>query len=176
MVSLNSPVELPLLNVNEEAIVTVTHVENFRTFYGHLISSSIGETGGAEFVSLQEYINRPEVVAHHRPYSKQVFPAMGEVILIRHSDNQIYRAKLIAPFDEGTNSAEVIFVDYGLRHCTPLADMYKWEPAFANLPFQAIKFVIGDLKAMRHKSETRYQAKLALKRLILEKNVNVHVL
>lgn len=74
IVALNVPVDLPRLEIGEQAIVSVTYVETGRVFYGYLVSSSVGETGGAEFVSMQDYLNEKKVIEKHRPYPKGVSP------------------------------------------------------------------------------------------------------
>lgn len=166
--------DLPLLQVGDEAIVKVTCVKNDRFFYGHLLSSNIGETGGAELFSLQDYINQPKTVALHRPYSKGIYPAITELVLVKFKDGKFYRGKILRQYEDSSDSIMVFLVDYGTAEFFSLSNIYKWEPAFAYLPFQAIQFIIGGIQAIN--SECKLKATVELKRLIEFQNVNIQVL
>lgn len=165
--------ELTLMAINEQIIVAVIHIEDYRTFYGHLISSGVGSTGGNELKALVEFMNKPQVVNKHRPYSMEIYPALGELVLAKWNDGMIYRAYVIGAYDSGSGKVTVIFVDYGNTSDVLLRNLYYWEPSFADLPFQAVKFVLAGIESSTN--EKKMRAKLALKRLIFDRCVNVQI-
>lgn len=86
----------------------------------------------------------------------------------------IYRGQVLRPFDQNSNKTTVLLVDFGVTDVFSLSDMYKWDNAFASMPFQAIRCIIGNIQFADPSKKAA--AKLAMRRLIENKNVNVHVL
>ena len=98
-------------------------------------------------------------------------PSLGQLVLAPYIDQLYYRAKIVELAEDGF---EVFYVDYGNRAYVPFDGIRIWEDCFDDLPFQAVKFIIGTIEI--ENSQNYLQGLSCFTNKILNKKFNALVM
>ncbi|XP_045478212.1 uncharacterized protein LOC123683306 isoform X2 [Harmonia axyridis] len=96
---------------------------------------------------LERTINLPSNCNNFEPF--KVFPAFGEIVLVKHWQKRWLRAKVRHHLfnDKGKcTGVQVFIVDYGDIIDVPLAYVRQIKAEYLNLPFQAIECILHGYK------------------------------
>ncbi|XP_075973283.1 tudor domain-containing 6-like isoform X2 [Anticarsia gemmatalis] len=162
--------------------VLVTCVCHYDRVYVHLLGGQEKEEALPRFgvvlppntlSSLVKDMNSPAARAAYRPLT--MTPALGELVAALYPlDGNWYRARVLS-VTRADQSVEVIYVDYGTIMWVKEDQLRALDVRYLALPAQALRCVLAGVRARSHRSEQWAQAKRALSDMVLDKELDAHV-
>lgn len=77
----------------------------------------------------------------------QHYPNFKQLVLVKSSDEKIYRARVENMPDEKYN-VDLLLVDLGIVETAPIKMLYNWVPRFNYLEFQTVEMEIADIQLL----------------------------